>query len=192
MGGQLKTHEVKCEERTVKCLNSKCRAEVQLKKFEEHVKETTCWLKLNGSEFIHTVSLGFLKWDGVSKKRGEEFDLDKEEPSTRLYIREADVFIMRKYFPLSRVFVYAVIMAKNPDEVEKYSANITIFNESGLETSFKCPIIPIEQFPSEEELINHEDCWNVHYSLLRKFYYFEDKGKNNNHDWAVKVDYKIE
>ena len=54
----------------------------------------------SGNVFIHTFSAGFMKWDGISKNRGEEFDLDEEVPSTRLFDKEQRVFIVRKYFPI--------------------------------------------------------------------------------------------
>ena len=82
-------------------------------------------------------------------------------------------------------------MAKDPKEVEHYSAKLTIYKES-LKTSYKCSIIPIEQYPSEEDFPNHEKCWYVHYSLFRKLFNFEDKGKNNNHDWIVNLNLNIE
>ena len=39
--------------------------------------------------------------------------------------------------------------------VEPYSAKLTIYKES-LKTSYECSIIPIEQYPSEEDFPNHE------------------------------------
>ena len=58
-------------------------------------------------------------------------------------------------------------MARDPKEVEQYSAKLTIYKES-LKTSYECSIIPIEQYPSEEDFPNHEKCWNVHYSKTRE------------------------
>ena len=127
--------------------------------------------------------------DGVSKHKGEEYDYEYEYDDYE-YVGNS-TFIIKKYNPEFRTHVYAVMMAKNPEEVEQYSAIITLFKGS-FETICKCPIIPIEQLPPEEELINHEGSWSVHYSLLRKFFYFEDKGENNNHDWEVRYNWKIE
>ena len=186
---ELKNHEEKCAERTVKCPASKCGAQVQLKKFEEHAEENECWKTLHYTTYNHTISSGFMKWDGISKNRGPEFDLDRKGKCS--WIHSGDFFVTRKYYPDSKVTVFAVLMAKDPEKVKKYSANITIYRGS-LETNYKCPIIPIEQFPPEEELIDHEGSWSVHYSLLRKFFYFEDKGENNNHDWLVKYKWKVE
>ena len=95
-------HEEKCAERTVRCPSDECRAEIQLKKFEKHAIENDCRRTMTGSGnvFIHTFSAGFMKWDGISKNRGEEFDLDEEVPSTRLFDKEQRVFIVRKYFPI--------------------------------------------------------------------------------------------
>ena len=126
--------------------------------------------------------------DGVSKHKGEEYDYEFGYTDYE-YVGNS-TFIIKKYNPEFRTHVYAVMMAKNPEEVEQYSAIITLFKGS-FETICKCPIIPIEQLPPEE-LINHEGSWSVHYSLLRKFFYFEDKGENNNHDWEVRYNWKIE
>ena len=58
--------------------------------------------------------------------------------------------------------------------------------------SFECPIIPIEQFPSDGDFPNDEKCWNVHYSLFKKFLHFEDKGENNNHNWEVSLHFQVD
>ena len=184
----IKNHEEKCAERTVKCPHGKCGAEVQLRKFVEHINGYNCWTIKEETAFTTSLPSGFLKWDGVSKNRGQEFDLSKEMWS-RIY--NGNVFIIIKFYPDAKVFVFAVLMAKDPEEVAHYSANITIHNES-YETTCKCPIIPIEECPPEEELINHEGSWSVHFSLLRKFFYIQDRGENNNHDWEVKYKWKIE
>ena len=193
---QLKKHEKRCDERTVICPNNKCRAEVQLKMFEEHAQDNDCWVKLDGQKyFISTVSKGFLQWDGTSKNRGEEFDFGRGK--TKWMFNEINgggsIFILRKYIANSRLFVFAVMMAGSQEEVRQYSANLTIYNESlDLEVNYKCPIISIEHCPPEEDLISHDKCWNVHYSTMRKFFYFVDKGDDNNHDWVVKYRWKIE
>ena len=83
------------------------------------------------------------------------------------------------------------MMAKNPEEVKQYLAIITLLKGS-FETNCYCPIIPIEQLPPEEELINHEGSWSVHYSLLRKFFYFEDISEDNDPEWEVKYNWKVE
>ena len=72
---QLKIHEENCKERTFKCPH--CGAVVQLKKFREHVLEKRCSL-FPRTPVQSTFSRGFLQWDGTSKKRGKEFNLDQE------------------------------------------------------------------------------------------------------------------
>ena len=191
---QLKNHEEKCVERTVKCPSYTCQAEVQLKKFDEHARQETCWVNLSEAEsemkFIQIVSSGFMQWDGVSKHKGDEFDLDHSSANSWLYVG-ISTFIIKKYIPKSRLHLFCIMMAKNPEEVKQYKAKITIQNES-FETNCECPVIPIEELPPEEELIDHEGSWIVHHSLLRKFFYFEDRGENNNHNWKVKYKWKIE
>ena len=121
---QLKNHEEKCPERIDKC--PKCKAVVQLKKFVEHVQENECWTKFNCSTFIHAISRGFMEWDGLSKNRGQEFDLDKVRNSW-IYNGKGNIFIRKKYISESRICVFAVMMAKNPEEIDQYYATITIY-----------------------------------------------------------------
>ena len=130
---QLNNHEKECVERTIICPNNKCGAEVQLKLFEEHVQDNDCWTKLDGQNyFISTVSRGFMQWDGTPKNRGEEFDLGRGK--TKWMYNDVNgvgsIFILRKYIANSRSFVFAVMMARSQEEVGKYLANLTVYNES--------------------------------------------------------------
>ena len=55
--GPLKVHEVKCAERTIRCLLFECRDIIQVKKFEEHFKDhqsknDKCCAELVGPSFI--------------------------------------------------------------------------------------------------------------------------------------------
>ena len=53
-------------------------------------------------------------------------------------------------------------------------------------------MIPIENFPSEDDFPLHDGCWNVPYSFLRKFFEVKDDGENNNHKWTVTLNWNIE
>ena len=187
---QLKIHEGRCKERTVKCPH--CEAVVQLKKFREHVMEKECCVIL-GTSVRLTFSSGFLKWDGTSKKRGKEFDLD-QEINFKMVNNGKDYYVFEKYLPSSQSFVFAVLMPKESEEVEQYSEMITIFSKTfkHLKTTFECSVTPIDHFPSEEDFPFHDGCWNVHYSFLRKFFEFEDEGENNNHKLTVTLNWSIE
>ena len=55
--GPLKVHEVRCAERTIRCLLFECRDIIQVKKFEEHFKDhqsknDKCCAELVGPSFI--------------------------------------------------------------------------------------------------------------------------------------------
>ena len=41
-------------------------------------------------------------------------------------------------------------------------------------------------------MVKHAKTWSVHYSLLKKFLRFENKGQENNHIWDVKYDWSVE
>ena len=190
---QLKNHEEKCKERTIRCPYKSCGTVVQLKKFREHALEKKCCIEILGTKIYLTLSTGFMQWDGLSKNRGNEFNLDKEMNPELVYYGN-DVFRFTKYVPHLRSLVFAVIMAKDPAEVDNYSAEITIYKEDAKDykVTFNCPLIPLEQFPSEESLQDDDRCWNVHYSFFKKFLHFEDKGSNNNHNWTVILKWEVE
>ena len=152
---QLKIHEEKCEERTVKCPYISCLAEVQLKAYKEHAFKDCS--SIVGSIVCPVLSIGFMQWDGVSKNRGKEFDLNKAQSWKLGYSKDGDVFKVVRYIPSVQSLVIALFMAKDPKEVEQYSAKLTTYKES-LKTSYECSIIPIEQYPSEEDFPNHEKC----------------------------------
>merc|ERR1711915_1116682 len=78
---QLKLHEQKCNERTVKC--PVCSEVVQIKSYDEHAQSNGCVkisFKANRNLSVtmgFVFSRGYLEWDGVSKRNrdDEEFDL---------------------------------------------------------------------------------------------------------------------
>ena len=177
--------------KTIKCPFTKCQAEVQLKKYKDHVFENKSYtFKTVNGKLTKTFSTGFMNWDGISANRGAEFDL-LSIPDSWIF-RDLDncIFYM-KYYPAHRSLVIAVIMAKVPKEVEQYSATITIHNKT-METSYKCPIIPIKQFSPNDDLIHHNNCWNINYLLFRKFFNIVDLGGPENHNWQVTMKWKVE
>jgi len=185
---ELTKHEVECLERTIKCPSATC-GEVQLRKYEEHAKDCNWWAKISKNSFLTTVSIGFLKWDGVSQNRAKEFDVDI--PSIGR-IWNGEVFLLIRYFPLSRQFAFVVMMAKNPDEVDKYSAKLSISKGSFKICIDDCPILPIEEFQPTEDLVNHGKTVSIHYSMMRKFFKFEDEGKENDHVWKVTYSWSVQ
>ena len=94
---------------TVKCPYECCRAVVQPKKFKEHTLEKECSNKL-GTSITMTLSNWYLNWDGKSKKRGKEFDLDKEI-NCRIVDTEENYFVFEKYCPKLQSLMFAVTMA---------------------------------------------------------------------------------
>ena len=123
-----------------------------MKKYKDHVFENKSYtFKTVNGKLTKTFSTGFMNWDGISANRGAEFDLLNIQDSWIFHDLDNCIFHM-KYYPAHRSIVIAVIMAKVPKEVEQYSATITIHNET-MQTSYKCPIIPIEQFSSSLQLL---------------------------------------
>ena len=96
-------HEEMCIERTIQCPSKTC-GDVKLREYEEHAKQWNWWLKMEVEKFTHTISSGFLKWDGLSKLKGDEFDLRRTWKSR---IFNVQVLFYKKYFPILRMIVFA-------------------------------------------------------------------------------------
>ena len=199
---QLKLHEQKCNDRTVKC--PICKQVVQMKCFNEHTKNSGCALPI-GSAFnlFHDLKLlmsdGYLEWDGFSKRKDdcEEFDLKKKKRKVFSFPFFNETFYwFFKYDPQSKMFFFTVLLAKDPENVEKYSAKLTLSNGDDLprkEISALLPVMPIEQYPERQvELLNSDHNWHLPYSMFRKYFFMKEKVENNQRVWTVFVNFKLE
>ena len=94
------------------------------------------------------------------------------------------------------MFFFTVLLAKDPENVEKYSAKLTLSNGDDLprkEISALLPVMPIEQYPERQvELLNSDHNWHLPYSMFRKYFFMKEKVENNQRVWNVFVNFKLE
>jgi len=185
---ELRNHEEKCDERTVLCPVRNCETDVQLKKLTYHFKnqcKPSLIVRTGTNSSSLPFSVGYMNWDGVSKHRGQEFD-PKTQCKAGTFFTDYDYLVMIKYCPFTKLLSFWGLMAKDPDEVEKYSAMITIESKD-FETNFKLPIISIEEFNFQAET-----SYGIHYSTFRKCFQFQDLGGPENHDWVVRLNWSVQ
>ena len=64
-------HEDVCPDRTITCpAPNGCDEKVQLKHYHQHAVDTGCSVEMKDSSTKFNLSKGWMKWDGVSRKKG--------------------------------------------------------------------------------------------------------------------------
>ena len=110
---------------------------------------------------------------------------------------EKTFYLHEAYVPEHKCFTFVVFMAENPNDVETYSVNLTVPScktEKNLQTTFRFPVIGIEQFPksTNEFMLNNQKCCHIPYTMMRNFFVVKDLGENNNHTWEVSYSLKLD
>jgi len=196
----LKIHEKKCPERTVKCpVNSN--EVVQLKLFHEHAKDKYYpFNEKNSSEngFYTPLSSNYMNWDGVSQLRGREFEWHKDIGSHGISFLQLDkrFYVYTRYCSMnSRNFLFCVMMAEKEETAKRYRATIEVYNEE-MSTSMSYPVLPIEDFPDYLDTLYHPRIWKIPYDTMKDLLKIEEiesenKSEGQSKNWKVGYRWKV-
>ena len=66
-----------------------------------------------------------------------------------------------KYSAQDQCFIMMVMMAKDPESAAQYTAHFSMSNKSGLEATYKCPVVSIEETLSWKEMMQDYRCWRI-------------------------------
>lgn len=203
---ELQLHEAKCPERTVRCPAPVfCDKFVQIKHCDEHLQShlPSMWIHDSPNKsFVNTtvVNCGmnspYLRdWDGKSRKRGEEFDLNRKDIwSLQTFTQMGRIFYLReKYFAPRQCFLMMVLVADLPEVAAEYIAHFNIRSEeTGVEVDYKCPVVSVEEMDSSHtpltEMFDEARCWKVPYYTMKslfRFYNWNGQYECNKMEWRV-------
>ena len=205
----LVQHEKRCPERLVRCPDDACGKEVQIKKCGiEHFRTHLTGVFFNPDRIPYvyqmTVHCGFgdtrdylRNWDGISKNRGEECNLEEDKEETNIFNQLAKTFFVKtRYVAARRCFLLIVMMADLPEVAAQYMVHYKISSKDGrFEIDYKCPVISIEELPDDnrgtetQQMFLEARSWNVSYHNMKNLFRFYDfnhgRGKIGNMEWQV-------
>ena len=169
-----------------------CGKSVQLKLFHEHAKEK-CADEIQGPGFRSRVSQSFLKWDGVSFRENNEFDVQKDYvPKLISFDQLGKTFYLSiMYVAFKKSFLFCVMLAEKGEVASNNNAKMIMNNGSEKlpkrELTSVGPVISIENITSLKSPQTVYESWCVQYEAAKPFLVVKDTSKNNNHDWRVQV-----
>ena len=198
----LVLHEKRCPERTVRCPDDLCGQEVQIKKCAEHFKSHFLWVShyYDRIPYVYQMTVHdglrdtyLMNWDGISKNRGEEFNLKEDQLQTDIFNQLGKTFFVKtRYIAAHRCFLLIVLMADLPEVAAQYMVHCKISNQDGsFEIDYKCPVISIEELPETElQMFLEARSWNISYHNMKNLFRFYDwnRGRGNigNMEWQVR------
>jgi len=149
-------HEKSCLERTIKCPNSLCNQEIQLKKFQEHSTENGC--AENPAVFGHIFNSASLKMNFYMDKNDNE-----DEGYQFIPIRVEDLlFYFELFFSVSKQsFIFRVFLLERVETASKYSTRITVSPNSPRKLIYEGPVLSIEDLPDMDSSQAYEKYWIV-------------------------------
>ena len=191
---EIVQHEKICPERTVKCPKLSCGKVVKMREFHEHaIKEKKCAHELTAHGYFQYLSQGYLKWDGVSFRKSDDFDLQAEKQWKLVAIRKfGKIFYHSLVYDASRkCFLFCAFLAEGEDVAANYNVKYVIKNEKypRKELTYKGQVISIENMNSEEVV---QDRWCVHYEAVKHLLVVNNISENNNQVWEVKIPIDVE
>ena len=199
---EIVKHEKQCQERTVKCPHLQCGQEVQLKKFHEHVmngKTTPCGSEMDGGNggWLTPLSTGYLKWDGVSFRENDDFDLTKDKlwDLTAFEQHGKTFYLSDSYIAEKKTFIFCVFLAEGEEVSSNYNVKLEISssNISRKKLTYDGPVISIDSITSTVK--NPQtifESWSVQYEAIKPHLFIQDQSKNNNnHIWRVELPMKV-
>lgn len=187
--GDLVGHEAACPERTIHCpAPNGCDEVVQLKKFHEHVVRNQCSVAIRQPTKFN-LSKGWLRWDGTSLRKAEEFNLREDLAWSFFHVTkfENNFYFSAQYFASEQLFLFYVMVMGGADTAERFTARVRLVSrEARVKLMFEGPVLPLDRVPATEEaLMASTSCFTVHYRAMRPILSVTEVGENRNISWSV-------
>jgi len=186
----LVPHEEICSQRTVNCPQPNgCNEPVQMIKFSQHATQNGCSVQMKAERTKFNLSKGWMQWDGLSLRKGEEFDLREDLAWTFFHTSKFSqhFYLSVQYYSLEKLFLFYVMVDSGQEIAEDYRANISISNDDQtVDINFSGPVLAIDRIPKTEKLLlMNPGCWIVHYRAMRNLLSITEVGENRNCCWSV-------
>jgi len=186
----LVRHEDVCPHRTVNCPQPNgCNETVQLNKFCQHATTAGCSVEMKTERTKFNLSKGWMQWDGLSLRTGEEFNLREDLAWTFFHTTKFghQFYLSVQYYSVEQLFLFYVMVDSGQEVAEDYRANISISNEDqSVSISFSGPVLAIDRIPkTEKTLLTAAGCWIVHYRAMRNLLSITEVGENRDFCWSV-------
>jgi len=185
----LVSHEAGCLERTIHCpAPNGCDEVVQLKGFHQHAVRNQCSVAIRRPTKFN-LSKGWLRWDGTSLRKNEEFNLREDLAWSFFHTAKFDnnFYFSAQYFAAEQLFLFYVMVMGGVDLAEQFTAHIALTSkENRVRLMFSGPLLPLDRVPATEEaLMASTSCFTVHYRAMRPLLSVTEVGENRNVCWSV-------
>lgn len=194
----LVRHEEACPERTISCPPPNgCLERVQLREYHRHAVKQGCSVEMRDNQRTKfNLSKGWLQWDGVSQRIGEEFNLTEDLAWTFFHFprHQHQFYLSAQYFAAEQLFLFYVMVWGGPEVAEDFTASISIANEeSSVKMNFQGPVLSADRVPaSERKLMMSPSCWIVHYRGMRSLLGVTEVGDSRQAAWSVDFTTQVE
>jgi len=193
---RLVRHEEACEDRTIQCPGPNgCEEKVQLKDFHRHAARNSCSVELKKMTKFN-LSKGWMQWDGMTLKKGQEFNLREDLAWSFFHFTKFDqqFYFSAQYFAAEELFLFYVMILGGADASESFNSRITIVNAgNNSRITFEGPIMALDKIPrSEQDLMESPACFSVHYRTMRNMLSITEVGENRNLAWSVDFETEVD
>jgi len=187
--GDLTSHEATCPERTIHCpAPNGCDEIIQLKDFHQHAVRNGCSVAIRQSTKFN-LSKGWLRWDGLSLRKAEEFNLREDLAWSFFHTSKFQnhFYFSAQYFAAEQLFLFYVMVLGGVDSASQFTAQIRLASkENRVRLLFEGPVLPLDRVPATEEaLMSSTSCFTVHYRAMRPLLSVTEVGENRNVSWSV-------
>ena len=157
----LKRHEEVCEDRTINCPGPNgCEekvdelfalivyniiSKVQVKEFHRHAVRNGCSVELKPRSKFN-LSKGWMQWDGMSLKKGQEFNLREDLAWSFFHFLQCDnqFYFSAQYFAAEQLFLFYVMILGNSEAASNFKATVNIVGAHS-KIRFEGPVISIDK-----------------------------------------------
>jgi len=184
-------HEEVCPVRLVSCPPPNgCQEKVLLKEYHKHAVMQGCSVEMRNFRTKFNLSKDWMKWDGVSARNSEEFNLTEDLAWTFFHFSKyhQQFYLSARYYASEKLFLFYVMVIGGQEVAEDFRAKISIANEDhSIKIEFQGPVLAVDRIPSsEKKLLLSGGCWCVHYRAIRNLLTVTEVGDNRRGlAWSV-------
>ena len=145
---EINIHEKNCPERTIICPYGKCKKELQLKKFSEHIRANKCAF----NKLLETVIDGaFIKIE-FYKDRRREFGKTKTLfwKMFKIQAHNLTFYFLLNFVASKKSFIFYVMLPDTEEAASRFTARISLANDYRKHIN-EVPVLSIEDLPDKDK-----------------------------------------
>lgn len=153
-------HEKNCTEKTIKCPRSKCREDIQIKKFYDHTLKKGCGESIIQQSDTEAYNFYYNIYNFNKNKNMQTMKM------VNLYFHNQCFYFIISYIASTKCFMITVMLPDSNHRASQYKVKITIISQEQRKLIYEGNVVSIDKLYNIDNKIENLGVWIIPYNAL--------------------------